>query len=327
MTATAADVTAIAADVTATAADVTATAIDLTVTAAGSTAIPADLTPTAADFTPSAVAFTVAAVAFTPSAAGFTPSAAGENPCPGVEARNRRSTTLAATFAVAISHLVMPTKIPANTDTKPNLPWDVIAQAALKAQKLAGDNAAALGSRVTPAFLAAFATDITALGVVVPTVITTKKGAVQLTAAQKAALVVGHNLVIGIRQSVKTQASPEVQLAYGVGTSVNPRLVKSVRSALDTIGKRIAAQPVEAAGFGITADDATAVTNAIGAIDASNQAQTTARATSPKATQARNATARRLLAGIRRISGAGMRVFAENPTLFDAFAALTKKAA
>ena len=55
--------------------------------------------------------------------------------------------------------------------------------------------------------------------------------------------------------------------------------------------------------------------------------QTAARATSPQATQARNATARRLLTGIRRISGAGMRVFATDPTRYAAFAALTKKAA
>jgi hypothetical protein len=220
----------------------------------------------------------------------------------------------------------MPTKNPANTDTRPDLPWDLISQNALKAQKLASDNAAALGGRVTAAFLAALGKDIASLVVVVPTVTTTKKAAVQLTAAQKKALAGGHKLVMGIRQAVKTQATPDVQLAYGIGTKVNPKIVKSVRSALDLVGKRIAAQPAEAASFGITTDDATAVANAISAIDAANQAQTVARATSPQATKARNATARRLLASIRQISGAGMRVFAEDPTLYEAFASLTRKA-
>jgi hypothetical protein len=216
-------------------------------------------------------------------------------------------------------------KPPANTNTKPNLPWENITQSAIKAQTLSTANAVPLGSRLSTAFLTAFASDILAMGVVVPTVVTTKKTAIQLTAAEKTALASGHNLAMGIRQAVKTQAAPDVQLAYGVGTAVNPRIAKSVRSALDLIGKRIAAQPAEAAGFGITADDATAVANAISAIDAANQAQTTARATSPQATKTRNATARRLLAGIRRISGAGMRVFADDPTLYEAFASLTRK--
>jgi hypothetical protein len=103
--------------------------------------------------------------------------------------------------------------------------------------------------------------------------------------------------------------------------------VKSVRSALDTIGKRIAAQPAEADAFGITSDDAAAITAAITAIDAADQAQEAARATAPKTTKDRNTMARRLLAGVRLIAGAGMRVFADNPTLHDNFAALVKKAA
>jgi hypothetical protein len=217
---------------------------------------------------------------------------------------------------------------PAKNDTRPDLPWVAITQAAIKAQKLAQDNLAALGARVTPAFFTAFASDISALGTAVPAAMTARAGAVQLTASQTAALEIGHNIIRGIRTTVKGQSpGPDVQLAYWVGNTVNKTLVKSVRSALDTIGKRIAAQPAEAQSFGIAPEDATAITDAIAAIDAADKAQEQARAGAPQTTRDRNAVARRLLAGIKLISGAGMRTFASNPTLFANFAALTKKTA
>jgi hypothetical protein len=230
-----------------------------------------------------------------------------------------------------VNHLDMPVakkNQPAKQDTKPNLPWVSIIQDAIKAQSLATDNQAALGSRLSTAFLSQFASDVTGLGVAVPAAMTAHTGAVQLTAAQALALETGANLVMGVRTSVKGQSPPvAVQAAYTVGSPVHRKLVKSVRSALDTIGKRIAAQPTEADGFGITTDDATAIAAAISAIDAADQAQEAARATAPKTTKDRNAMARRLIAGTRLIAGAGMRVFASNPTLHANFAALVKKAA
>jgi hypothetical protein len=215
---------------------------------------------------------------------------------------------------------------PAKSDTRPDLPWVSITQAAIKAQKLAQDNLAALGGRVTPAFFTAFVADIASLGTAVPAAMTARDGAVQLTAEQTAALEVGHNIIRGIRTTVKGQSpGPEVQLAYGVGSTVNKVLVKSVRSALDTIGKRIAAEAAEAQSFGIAPEDATAIADAIASIDKADKAQEDARAGAPKTTRARNAVARRLLAGIKLISGAGMRTFASNPTLFANFAALSRK--
>jgi hypothetical protein len=217
---------------------------------------------------------------------------------------------------------------PANTDTKPHETWVAIVQDAIKAQQLVTDNQAALGTRIKATFLTQFSADITGLGVAVPAAITAHEGAQQLTAEQTQALKVGANLIKGIRTAVKGQGpAAAVQAAYGVGSPVNRKLVKSVRSALDTIGQRIAAQATEADGFGITSDDAAAVAAAIAAIDGADQAQEAARATAPKTTKERNAIARRLLAGTRLIAGAGMRVFAGNPTLHANFAALVQKAA
>lgn len=217
---------------------------------------------------------------------------------------------------------------PSPDDTRPALPWAAIIQTALKAQELAQDNQAGLGKRIKPAFLAAFEADILALDVAVPAVQTVRDGSVQLTATQLTALTAGCHVIKGIREAVKGQnPKDDVRLAYTVGVRVQRRVVKSVRSALDTIGKRIAAQPTEAESFGITDEDAKAVTDAIAAIDKASQAQDAALAAVPATTRERNQIARRLLKGIKLISGAGMRAFATDSTLYPRFAALTEKGA
>jgi hypothetical protein len=206
---------------------------------------------------------------------------------------------------------------------KPRQAWVAIGQLALKAQKLATDNAAGLGDRVSPTFLVSFNSDVAALNAVsVPGAIASKQGSVQLTAAQNAALVHGHNLVTGTRTSVKGQTSDkDVLLAYGVGTVV-PLLVKNVKVALQTIADRATSNPTEAATFGVVPADVTDINAALADIAAADTAQEAARASAPKTTTDRNATAQRLLAGIKLISGAGMRAFSKDPALRAAFEAL-----
>ncbi len=216
----------------------------------------------------------------------------------------------------------------AKSDSKPDLPWVAITQTAIKAQTLAADNQTALGTRITTAFITAFTADITALTIAVGTTITVHQGAIQLTAAQDAALTSGYNLIKGVRTAVKS-GSPDkaVLVAWGVGKRVQKTLVKDVRAGLVTISDRISGAAAEAAGFGITTDDLTDVTAAIAAIDAADAAQETGRATAPTTTRARNATARRLLAGIKLIAGAGMRVFKDDATTFANFEALVSRKA
>ena len=209
-----------------------------------------------------------------------------------------------------------------NGNTKPRQDWQAIVQSAIKAQDLATQYAAQLGKRVSPAFLTAFTADLTALNAAVPAAINAHHGAVQLTAAQDAALLNGYNLVAGARTAVRGQTSDnDVLLAYGVGIKV-PMLVKHVKTALQKIIDRTTAEPTEAEAFGIVDDDVTAMKDALTLINQADVAQEQARATAPRTFKDRNAIARRLLAGVKRIAGAGMRVFANDPTPRASFAAL-----
>jgi hypothetical protein len=216
----------------------------------------------------------------------------------------------------------------AKNNSRPRQDFNAIGQLGLKAQQLATANAAAIGTRLSAAFLTSFAADLAALPTQVPTVISTKDGKVQLTAAQATALQAGYNLVKGIRETVKShEPTKDVLVAYGVGAKTNKLLVKDVAAAISTILARITAQPTEATSFDITAADTTALTNALSAIQAADAAQEAGRAAAPQTTATRNATARRILAGVKKIAGAGMRTFPSDTTLYATFEGLiTKKA-
>jgi hypothetical protein len=216
----------------------------------------------------------------------------------------------------------------ARADSKPDRDFNEINQLALKAQGLATQYASQIGNRLSAAFLASFAADITGLSVAVPATITSKGGQVQLTAAQAAALDGGYALVKGIRTTVKGHtADNDVLLAYGVGAKVNKRVVKEVTAALQTILNRIEAQPAEAASFDIVDEDVKAIKAALTEIATADQTQEAARAAGPQTTKDRNATARRLLDGVKKIAGAGMRAFVSDPTVYANFEALVSKKA
>jgi hypothetical protein len=218
------------------------------------------------------------------------------------------------------------TKTP-KPETKPKHSFDAIRQLGLKAQGLATDNQAALGDRVSAAFLQQLGSDLTTLGGTLPTVITTRGESIQLTAEQAAALARGYQLVRGVRTAVKGQKpGKDVLLAYSVGQRVSPVLVKDVKAALQTIVDRATAEPAEAASFGIVAADLTAMQTAVADIDAAEKASTGARVSAPKTTSQRNATARRILAAVKTIAGAGLRTFVDDPTTSAEFEALIKKA-
>ncbi|MFT3776577.1 MAG: hypothetical protein QM820_65390 [Minicystis sp.] len=62
------------------------------------------------------------------------------------------------------------------------------------------------------------------------------------------------------------------------------------------------------------------------AIEAADKAQEAARAASPQTTKDRNATAHRLLDGVKKIAGAGMRTFAgKDAAVYASFEALLSK--
>jgi hypothetical protein len=214
----------------------------------------------------------------------------------------------------------------AKGDTKPRKDFSAIIQLGLKGQSLATQYEAQIGTRLSAAFLTSFAADLAALPTVVPAVLITKGGSVQLTAAQTAALDQGYHLLKGLKTTVKSQnPDKDVLLAYGVGTRVNRLIVKEVLSGLQTIQNRITAEPAEAQSFDITAADSTAITNAVATINKADKSQEAGRAAAPQATKQRNATARRVLAGVKKIAGAGMRTFVGDTTTYANFEALITK--
>jgi hypothetical protein len=216
----------------------------------------------------------------------------------------------------------------AKGDSKPRQNTNAINQLGLKARDLATQHQVKIGSRLPPAFLASFANDLTGLVTAVPAALTARDGKVQLTAAQSTALLLGYKLVKGVRTTVKGhEPDKDVLLAYGIGSNINPKVVKDVTSAIQKILDRLTAQPAEAAAFDIVDDDVTALNAALKTIEQADQAQEAARARAPQTTAQRNATARRLLAGVKKIAGAGMRTFVDDATIYANFEALVTKTA
>jgi hypothetical protein len=216
----------------------------------------------------------------------------------------------------------------AKADSKPRQDTNAINQLALKAQALALQHKDKIGPRLSTEFLASFTADLADLGDKVPAVIVAKDGKVQLTAAQNSAVLTGYNLVKGLRTTVKGyKPGKDVLLAYGVGSHVHTNVVKDVTAAIQKILDRVKAEPAEAAAFSIVEDDVKGLNAALKAIGDADDKQELARATAPQTTAQRNATARRLLDGIKKIAGAGMRAFVNDQTIYANFEALTTKAA
>jgi hypothetical protein len=216
-----------------------------------------------------------------------------------------------------------------STNKKPYVEFNAIYQLGVKAQLLVTKYQAQIGARLSPAFLAAFASALAGLLTAVPAAMNAKKGKIQLTAAQTTALDTGYNLAKGFRTTVKGHhPEKDVLLAYGVGAKMSRLLVKDVTAALQQIIDRIANQPAEAAGFGFVQEDVDALTVALAAIVKADQEQEKARASAPLTTQQRNTTANQILADVKKISGAGMRTFTDDATVYGEFEALsTGKAA
>lgn len=212
--------------------------------------------------------------------------------------------------------------------SKPKQEPNLINQVGIQAQALAVEHEGRIGARLTADFLAVFAADLAGLLVAVPAVMTAKAGKVQLTAAQSSALDAGAKLVKGVRTTIKGhEADKPVLLAYGIGTPINKAVVKDVTAAIQKILARVTAEPAEAAAFDLVPADVDALHAALTAIRKADEAQEIARATAPLTTAQRNATARRLLAGIKKIAGAGMRAFADDPAVYANFEALLTKSA
>jgi hypothetical protein len=198
-----------------------------------------------------------------------------------------------------------------------------IAHLGIKASNLALLHQVALEHRLPPGLLATLIDDLDALGVAIPGAHQVRAEARAATAAQTAALGAGHAHVKAVRSAVRKAGAPKVvQKAYGVGQSIDPRLVRDVKAALNQILDRAAEHPEEAAEFGIMEKDLEAISLAHQAVAAADKTQNHKQATAPLSTQERNRTANRILKTVARIAGAGGLEFAGDPELLAAFSAL-----
>ncbi len=210
-----------------------------------------------------------------------------------------------------------------NPNAHPKQAFSEVIQLGHKASNLALLHAAALAPRLPPTTVSTLLIDLDLLGAAIPGTRQAHHEAKVATADQDAALRAGHARVSAVRAAVKkARAADEVKKAYGVGQNVNPALVRDVKSALQLILDRAAADPAEAASLGIVQKDLDAMTTAHQAVTAADKIQEHKRSKAPLGTQDRNRTANRIVAAVARIGGAGGLEFADDPKVLAEFTAL-----
>jgi hypothetical protein len=210
-----------------------------------------------------------------------------------------------------------------NPNAHPNQEFANITYLGRKAVNLALLHAAALGLRLPPTTVSTLIDDLDLLGAAVPGARQVRHELKVATADQDAALRAGHARVKAVRAAVKkARASDEVKKAYGVGQALNPAIVRDVKSILQLILDRAAADPAEAGSLGIVQKDLDVMTVLHQAITEADKAQDEKRSRAPLTTQDRNRTANRILDAVARIAGAGGLEFADDPKVLAEFAAL-----
>ena len=206
----------------------------------------------------------------------------------------------------------------------PNATFDTITQVGLKAHALATQHQASVGPRLTTGLLDALASDLTKLGVVVPSAKQVRAEVRVFTVAHAAATSKGFTLLRAARNAArKRAATPDVKKAYGVGSAVHENAPDEVTAALKGIIDRAKANAEEAAALGILAKDVAAMEEAHAEITGVGTTQSQKRATAPLTTQERNQTANRILKAVAEINTAGAIEFAADPAMRAAFEALT----
>lgn len=209
-----------------------------------------------------------------------------------------------------------PAKKPKKSDTD-------VTQAGLKAHGLGTTHAALLEPRLPAGILTDLAANLDLMGIVVPGAKQTRASAKAATKTQAQALASGYQRVTAIRTALKlTQAPADVRKHYGVGTQVNPEVVKSVQTSIKVIVDRAEKYPDEARLHGILKsdiDDLKADSQIITAADTDQEKQ---RAAAPQSTKARNKALNAVVNATNHIAAAGIIAFAKDESLRKEFEAL-----
>jgi hypothetical protein len=216
----------------------------------------------------------------------------------------------------------------ATQDRYPNKQFDQVTQTGLKALELATEHKAALDGRLPAGARDGLAADLDALGADVPAALIKRTVSKVATRSQDDALAEGYALFNAIRLNVtRRKASVAVRHAYGVGTTVNPKIVKRVSAAIAQMVDRAKANPSEAASLGILPADVAELEADLARITSVDAEQEQLRASAPLTTKQRNQTANRILGAVDAIAGAGMMQFAKSATERQRFEALVQASA
>lgn len=207
--------------------------------------------------------------------------------------------------------------------THPGQDFAGVTQVGLKALGLAQAHQAEIDPRLPAGLLPGLVTDLTALGVVVPAAAQARAEVKVATQARGAAVGRGVDCVTAVRRAVRDAgAPPDVRHAYGVGMSLDKRRPNALKTVVGLIVGRLDEHPEDAPAFGIVQADIDAVRALHTGVDAVSTAQAQKRASAPQTTKERNRTANRILAAVKRIRGAGVLAFAQDPVVRGEFAAL-----
>jgi len=184
-----------------------------------------------------------------------------------------------------------------------------------------------LGPKLPATLLDTAQQDLTNLSVQSPGTDDAKTGVRALTGKQNDACQRAVRRIAAVRRAVTRQTkSLEARRAYGVGESLNARVVRDVLHALRLIVARIEAQPEEARAFGFADEQLATLRTLAVEVALADEAQENARLTRPLSTRDRNAAARRLARAIGIISDLGVFAFADDDAKRAQFEALAPKA-
>lgn len=203
----------------------------------------------------------------------------------------------------------------------------VVEQVGLTAHALAVGERAALEPRLDAGLIDGLASDLQALGVVVPGVKVARATAKGATGTQEAALKSLHTRVMAIRHAVSKKLPPKVRANWGVGQAAKETVVSENVAAADLIAQRFSAAPDEARQAGILQKDVDALATERDAAAGAHGSRVTARGSSVAETAARNETERRILVAAEHVAAAGIMEHANVPTARAPFDKLAREAA
>lgn len=206
---------------------------------------------------------------------------------------------------------------------KPKHTDETILLAGTKAHALVIQYQPVIEPRLPPMTILELADDLEQIRSALPGATVARSATRVAIAAQRTLLGRGAKLLRGIRMNVRRHSDDgDVRRAYGVGQSVNPRIAKSVLSALKLIQDRALAKPAEPATLCVTQKDLDAVKQALADIDAAFDARRKQRAAGPLSTRRRNQILNRIFSAAGDISAAGQLEFVTDVVIAQTFADL-----